>query len=182
MFQIWNAPTLTGYNIPNTNITVKVNLYADDTTVYLSDTNHYSDLEHILEKWYLASGAKFNLEKTEIIPIGTEMHRQRVIHSRQIHPEDHLLPPGIRIATDGHPTCILGAWIGNKIEDAQPWTTVLDKIKERLNYWACSRPTLDAKHLMIQMTVEGMTQFLTKAQGMPCMVTESINSIKRNFL
>ena len=128
---IQNAPTLTGYNIPNTNITVKVNLYADNTTVYLSDTDHYSDLEHVLEKWCLASGAKFNLEKTEIIPIGTEMHRQRVIHSRQIHPEDHLLPPGIRIATDGHPTCILGAWIGNKIEDAQPWTTVLDKIKER---------------------------------------------------
>ena len=60
---IQNAPTLTGYNIPNTNITVKVNLYADDTTVYLSDTDHYSDLEHVLEKWCLASGAKFNLEK-----------------------------------------------------------------------------------------------------------------------
>jgi len=73
---IWNAPELMGYNIPNTNKTVKVNLYADDTTVYLSHTDHYSDLEHILQIWCKVSRAKFNLEKTEIIPIGTKEHRQ----------------------------------------------------------------------------------------------------------
>ena len=57
---------------------IKINLYADDTTIYLSSTDKYSDLENILQKWCLASGAKFNLEKTEIIPIGTETHRGRL--------------------------------------------------------------------------------------------------------
>ena len=71
---IRNTPDLKGYNIPNTGRTIKINLYADDTTVYLSSTDKYSDLEKILKKWCLASGAKFNLEKTEIIQIGTETH------------------------------------------------------------------------------------------------------------
>ena len=71
---IQNALELTGYNIPSINRTIKVNLYADDTTVYLSDTDHYQTLESILNSWCIASGAKFNLEKTEIIPIGTETH------------------------------------------------------------------------------------------------------------
>ena len=161
---------------------IKINLYADDMTIYLSSTDKYSDLENILQKWCLASGAKFNLEKTEIIPIGTETHRGRLTQTRQIHPDDPPLPPGINIAMDGNATRVLGAWIGNKIEEAQPWSPTVDKIKETLDRWVHSKPTLDAKCLIIQMVVGGMMQFLTKAQGMLNTITRSLQTIIRDFL
>ena len=72
---IRNSQLIEGFQIPNTNHTVKVNLYADDTTVYLASSDKYMDLEAILNKWCKASGARFNREKTEIIPIGTIEHR-----------------------------------------------------------------------------------------------------------
>jgi hypothetical protein len=36
-----------------------------------------------------------------------------------------------------------------------------------LDLWSKSHPTLEGKRLIVQMVVAGMTQFLTKAQGMP---------------
>ena len=83
---------------------------------------------------------------------------------------------------DGHPTRVLGAWIGNDIDHAQPWSTTLDKIKNTLDNQTTSKPTLDVKHLIIQMVVGGMTQFLTKAQGMPTAVMTSLQQIIRNFI
>lgn len=76
---IQNAPDITRYAI--TNRKVKVNLYADDNMVYPSNSDCYSDLKSTLKTWCKASRAKFNLKKTEIIPIGTETHRTHVINS-----------------------------------------------------------------------------------------------------
>ena len=55
-----------------------VSLFADDTTVYLSENDNIGDLYAILQTWCIASGAKFNLEKTEVILIGTKEYRAQV--------------------------------------------------------------------------------------------------------
>lgn len=62
-----------------------VSLFADNTTVYLSEFNNFNNLEELMEKWCQASGAKFNVEKTEIIPIGTEEYQNRVLETRKIN-------------------------------------------------------------------------------------------------
>ena len=71
-----NSPDLEGFPIPGAATNVVVNLYADDTTVYLSESDRYDTLEYILTRWCRTSGAKFNVEKTEVIPIGTKQHRE----------------------------------------------------------------------------------------------------------
>ena len=179
---IRNAPDITGYAIPHSTTIIKINLYADDTTVYLSHSDRYDTLERLLKTWCRASGAKFNLEKTEIIPIGTAEHRARMLHTRCLHPDDAPLADGIRIVPEGHSARILSAWIGNNTDQAQPWSPIIDKIKEHLDHWAAAHPTLDAKRLIVQMVVGGMTQFLTKAQGMPPTVLRTLTTITRNFL
>lgn len=47
-------------------------LFTDDTTVYLSENDSFHDLKHVLNKWCRASGAKFNIPKTVIVPMGIE--------------------------------------------------------------------------------------------------------------
>jgi hypothetical protein len=44
---------------------------------------------------------------------------------------------------------------------------VLNKIEKTLTRWNLCHPSLDGKQLITQMVVGRMTQFLTKAQGMP---------------
>jgi len=60
-----------GFEIDGAKDRLVTTLFADDTTVYLSIKDSYNDLRNILTKWCRASGAKFNDEKTVIIPVGT---------------------------------------------------------------------------------------------------------------
>ena len=178
-----NSEDLIGLTIPGVDGQIIVNLFADDTTVYLSSNDRFDHLETILSKWCKASGAKFNIEKTEIIPIGTELHRKRVLDTRKINQMDEKpLDARIHIAADGEAVRSLGAWIGNKTNDLTPWEIVLDKIVRKLSIWAKSNPTLYGKRLIIQAIVGGHTQFLTKAQGMPPHIEAALIKIIRDYV
>ena len=177
-----NSPRLQGYSIPGVTQKIIVSLYADDTTIYLSKTDSYSELLKILTKWCTASGAKFNIEKTEVIPTGTKPHRQRVVATRRINPTDPPLPQEIKIVEDGNATRSLGAWIGNEAKEATPWEPILDKVRTTLQRWNKGHPTLDAKRHIVQMFAGGMTQFLTKAQGMPRQIEDALIKIIRTFI
>lgn len=63
--------------------------------------------------------------------------------------------------------CIIGTFVGNNIDNAEPWTPIIEKIKAQLKIWAKSHPTIKGKHLIIQIQVAGRTQYLIKAQRMP---------------
>ncbi|KAI9068534.1 hypothetical protein FKP32DRAFT_1526240, partial [Trametes sanguinea] len=62
--------TLRGFQLPGIADRLITTLFADDTTVYLDKDDDYDDLLRILERWCRASGAKFNVNKTEHIPLG----------------------------------------------------------------------------------------------------------------
>ncbi|KIK38569.1 hypothetical protein CY34DRAFT_60764, partial [Suillus luteus UH-Slu-Lm8-n1] len=171
-----------GYHIPGINERIIVNMYADDTTIYLSNEDRYADLEEILNNWCTASGAKFNLEKTEILPIGSKTHRERVLTQRKLNNLDNPWNESVKIAKDGSPIRTLGAWIGNDIEQVTTWEPILEKIEKNLNRWNLCNPSLDGKRLIVQMVVGGMTQFLTKAQDMPKSIEMAITKKIRTFI
>ena len=107
---------LEGYRVPGTTKKLITSLFADDTTVYLTAKDKFSDLQNILKKWCTASGAKFNIAKTEVIPIGTPEYRQMITQTRKAHETHEAIPDDIHIAGEGEPVRILGAWIGNNID------------------------------------------------------------------
>lgn len=65
------ASGIRGIDVPNLAEKVKVSLFADDTTVILTEYDSFSEPIGTLDKRCKVLGAKFNVEKTEIIPIGT---------------------------------------------------------------------------------------------------------------
>ncbi|KAF9552529.1 hypothetical protein CPC08DRAFT_620877, partial [Agrocybe pediades] len=66
---------LTGFHLQRDIERLIVTLFADDTTVYLSEHDSFDELQRILTRWCQASGAKSNVAKTVIIPAGTEEYR-----------------------------------------------------------------------------------------------------------
>ncbi|KAJ3568915.1 hypothetical protein NP233_g5392 [Leucocoprinus birnbaumii] len=158
---------LTGFNVPGLHENILVSLFADDTTVYLANTDSYDELQRILNLWCKASGARFNIEKTEIVPIGTREHRNRITETRQISPNDRPLPNGIRIVGERMTARALGAHIGNNAEQETIWTSVLEKVDTALDRWSRSSPTEEGRRLIALMIIAGMTQYLTRVQGMP---------------
>lgn len=173
---------LKGFQIPGTVTRIITTLFADDTTVYLAQDDKFEDLQTILETWCTASGAKFNVPKTEIMPIGCKEYRDSFLNTRKINTLHNPIPDNIHIAKNGEPIRILGAWVGNNVEQATPWTPVLEKIDSSLQRWGKSHPTIEGRRLIIQMVVAGMTQYLTKVQGMPILIEKQLLKQIRNFI
>ena len=180
--QIRYDANISGYNIPGLNEKLAVNLFADDTVLYLSARDSYDGTVRTLDKWCRVSGAQFNKEKTEIIPIGTKAHRKKVIRTRKLNPNDQRIPDDVHIAQDGEAIRSLGAWIGNNTQEEYPWETIIDAVHRDLERWKSVHPTLDGKRLIVQAIVGGRTQFLAKAQGMPKRIREVLTKEIRNFI
>ena len=94
---------LNSLQIPGDRECLITTLFADDTTVYLSDEDSFDDLQQILHKWCWVSGAKFNVKKTVIIPIGTPEYRESVITSRRLQEDQNPIPDDVQIVADETP-------------------------------------------------------------------------------
>ncbi|KIM74506.1 hypothetical protein PILCRDRAFT_30734, partial [Piloderma croceum F 1598] len=171
-----------GFNIPGIGERLMTTLFADDTTVYLLEFDCFTDLQNILDTWCIASGARFNTKKTEVLPIGSPTYRDTVLKTRKIHPSQQQLVDGIHIAGDKEPVRILGAWIGNNVDQSAVWSPIIDKIRSRLDQWNQSHPTLFGRCLIIRMIVGGMSPYLATTQGMPIQVTQILQKITCQFI
>jgi hypothetical protein len=106
---ICNNPNVKGFKIPGLAEKLVINLFADDTVLYLSEYDSLDGVMNLIDTWCKASGAKFNKEKTKIIPIGTKTDWENVIRTQKLHPTDAPISENIHIAMDGEPVRSLGA-------------------------------------------------------------------------
>ncbi|KIY52033.1 hypothetical protein FISHEDRAFT_36011 [Fistulina hepatica ATCC 64428] len=177
------SSTLQGFNIPGAPQKLIVKMFADDTTIYLSEKDDYNILMHVLNKWCKGSRAKFNIEKTVVIPIGSEEYRAEVRETKKIN-ANQIIPieDDIDILMDNESTRILGGRTGNKMHADVPWAPVLEKIDKALAQWNRLNPTMDGRKIIIQWIIGGMTQFLTTVQGMPEQIEKRLEKRICTFL
>ncbi|KAH8796008.1 hypothetical protein DL96DRAFT_1422369, partial [Flagelloscypha sp. PMI_526] len=83
-------------------------------------------------------------------------------------------PQNINIVKEKEAVRILGAWYGNEVEHTFAWNPVLTKINYTLERWQYANPTLEGRRLIVQFVVGGMTQYMTKVQGMPREVEKAL--------
>ncbi|KAJ3573178.1 hypothetical protein NP233_g2591 [Leucocoprinus birnbaumii] len=183
--ELIRTSNITGLKIPGIQRFLKTLLYADDTTVFLDCSDSYNELLSILDRWCRASGAKFNKNKTEVIPFGSEEYKAHVRETRTLQRTDTddstnntRLPDDVRLNNEGELTRILGAWFGDG-DTAQPWTSIQEKTEASLRQWNKGKPNLEGKRHINQMETAGRTQFLTRAQGMPKNVEKTFDDIIR---
>jgi hypothetical protein len=180
--QMIRASDLKGYKCPGRMDRIIAALFADDTTVCLSKEDRFEDLEEILSTWCKASGAKFNKGKTQIIPIGPLAYREEVLRDRKLNPTHPELPQHIAISKEGEAIRILGSWQGNVTDQPSIWAPTIEKIERSLAHWDKQNPTIKGRKMVVQMTVGGMSQYLTAVQGMPKDVEEYLDKRIKNFI
>lgn len=173
---------LKGYQIPGATEKLIANLFADDTTTFLDAEDDFETLQGILDKWCLASGARFNLAKTQIIPIGRQEYWNNVIQTRKTTPNKNPLPDQLHIAADGEASRILGAWFGNRLDTEQVWVPILEKIDANLERWTANGLTMEGRRHVVQMIIGGMTQYLTVVQGMPKSIEKKLTKRVKTFM
>ncbi|RPD55591.1 hypothetical protein L226DRAFT_466944, partial [Lentinus tigrinus ALCF2SS1-7] len=173
---------LSGFNIPGTIEALKATLFADDTTVYLSEEDDFGVLQDILDTWCSAAKARFNISKTEIIPIGEVTYRTEVITTYRSTGTWKNFPQNARMAGEGEPVRILGAFIGNGVRQCEAWSPTLAKLDSVLERWQKGISTLEGRRHVVQMFIGGMTQFLTDVQSMPPQVCKRLEKVLRKYL
>ncbi|KAI0331330.1 hypothetical protein GY45DRAFT_1249032, partial [Cubamyces sp. BRFM 1775] len=176
------ASTIRGFALPGATERLVAKLFADDTTVFLSKDDEYGTMTAIAKTWCDSSRAKFNLSKTEAIPVGSKEFRATVLRERKMREDGGKIPEDVHIAQDGESVRILGAWLGNVTDRAAPWKRVTDTIRKNLRKWGTKNISLNGKRLVVGMEVGGRTQFLAKAIGMPQEVEKELECIVRTFL
>ncbi|KAI0324039.1 hypothetical protein GY45DRAFT_1211632, partial [Cubamyces sp. BRFM 1775] len=175
---------IAGFAVPGLADRLVASLFADDTTVFLSESDSYVELTRILQRWCTASRARFNSDKTAVIPVGTKQYREHVLASRYLstHGVGDKLPDGVSLVPDGQATRVLGAWVGNEVDDTAAWAEVVDTIRRHLDRWRARRPTLNARRLIVNLEVGARTQFLARAQSMPPSVEKTLQKMVLDFV
>ena len=173
---------LAGLQIPRDTERLIAALFADDTTVYLSEEDNFESLMDVLHTWCEAARAAFNGEKTEILPIGSKTYRNSLHMGLSNSTLGRTLPTGARIVPDGDMVRMLGAWIGNDIDEDAPWTATLQTLSRALLNWGKRKPTIFGRKLIVGMEVGGRTQFLAKTQSMSKAVEDKIVKLIASFM
>ncbi|KAI0830484.1 hypothetical protein BC628DRAFT_1407977 [Trametes gibbosa] len=171
-----------GLSIPHCGKALKATLFADNTTIYLAATDDFAELQHVLDTWCTAAKAHFNLKKTEIIPVGTPEYCTNVENTYRITGQWGNYPENVHMAADGEPVRILGAWLGNGVNESEIWAPKIEKILTVTNHWKNVTTTLNGKRHVVQMMVGGMSQFLTDVQRMPKSVMTRLNKLTRKYV
>lgn len=179
---IRTSDKLKEYKIPRKTEELVVTLFTDDTTVYLRKETNFQDLKDLLAQWCRASGVEFNVDKTNILPIGTEEHRQCLIATRELELGATPLRENISIVLEGKPVRILGGYVGNETDEKAVWGLTMEKITENLERWNTTPPTILGKKLIIQMIVAGTSQYLCSVQGMPQSTENALRKKIRDFI
>ena len=170
--------TLKGFRIPGAARRIVASLFADDTSTFLAATDSWSTVWAIIDRWCRGSRARFNTEKTEVIPIGRKEYRKAVATHRSLKgspdSQDEKIPNTVHIAKDGEAVRILGAWVGNKVDQATIWTPAMKKIREFLARWSKCHPSMAGKRSIVQMGPGGISQYLTTVQSMPPQIEKEL--------
>ena len=156
-------------------------LFADDTLSFIRETDKLTDLYHVIDTFCTASTAKFNLEKTEFLPVGPEEWRRQVIETRTIG-EDNQIPDDVKIIDEEEAMRTLGCWIGNNIDIDPQWTKILEKQRDIMDEWAKSHLSFKGKELVLKSLIQSRALFLATVNYMPEDIKKRMEKQMRNFM
>lgn len=159
-----------GISIKDSNITSLIYQHADDTTLTLADKNSISKSFQLLDVYCKASGARVNVEKSEMMVINDTIDSVTQLQLPFIVKTDCLE--------------ILGITLGNNKELCENinWKPKIDKIRNILQIWRQRHLTLRGKAIVIQSLLMSRIWYLLNVQPLPDWVEREVKKHCLNFL
>lgn len=164
------SKVLKGIEIKGSGKTSLMYQHADDTTLTLADQKSIAESFKILDFYGSASGARVNVEKSEVLVINEEVSsisnrdRSLVVKSDAIE--------------------ILGIHLGNDIEKCEHmnWKNKIDKMKLILQLWKQRGLGLKGKSIVIQSLLLSKIWYVLNVQPLPHWAEREIKKICSNFI
>lgn len=149
--QVRLDPNIIGLQLPGSNETAKISLYADDSTGILTNLKSVQALLHKCKLFGRASGAKLNVSKTKGMFLGKWKSRS-----------DH--PFGISWIDN---TKLIGTRLGNFLTDDEVWFTTFSKFQKLLNSFKTRKLSFKSKSFVVNSLACSKLWYLSSTTLMP---------------
>ena len=167
---IRNNADIKGIIVGNTDI--KIKMLADDTTLLLWDLSSVELAIKDFDIFSKCSGLKLNLQKTKVIPIGSNLYR------------DKLQKPLSGITLKRGPFKTLGIWFSyNKAEMIDlNFNERIGNMKKQLDIWRSRNLSLKGKIVILKTLILPQILFLFNLIYVPKSVLDQIDKLFFSFL
>src|SRR5258706_1799745 len=105
-------------------------IYADDMNLFMSASEDFRLIRQVLDDSSLAIGCRFNLDKTDILVVGSLEHR-----SSSSHEEVAACFKGAYVLPDKSPLRVLGVWVNSPDRTTPRWKQITSHIKKLVSQW-----------------------------------------------
>ena len=135
-----------------------VNLFTDDTIVYLRKDDNMEVLDMVLNTFCKVSTVKFNVNKTEILPIGKARFRKEMIEKCRMG--TNIIDEDKKIIKEGESMRTLGSWVGNGKTDSPHWERIIKLQEKIIEKWSRMNLTTKGKELALKSLIQLKAVFL----------------------
>ncbi|KAL3692001.1 hypothetical protein R1sor_005652 [Riccia sorocarpa] len=146
-------------------------IYADDTGVNLTmDEAQFDRLKHIIQVYESISGAKLNVSKSLIMPIGPSI------------PPDWTNETGCDIAGPGRGFIYLGVRTSNPVDEQQIVISIKQKILKRLSHWSNRFLSWPAHITLLKQVLAATPLYQMLSVGIEAEGIDGLETLCRQFL
>jgi len=157
----------------------KVMLYADDTNLFLSPRDSLPGVAACLASTSYAIGSRFNLDKTDVKPVGSTEFKQSAF-------DDHLVIqaslPGAYVLPPSAPLRILGVWIGSEDFAAPRWAQIEAHIGKITRQWRAIGASLRNRAVLASALLSSRCYHLLDGNGIPAATLSRITGKISRFV
>ena len=164
---------LSTYGLPP----VKVMLYADDINLFLSTMDSVPLVNECLHTTSYAIGSSFNLEKTDVKPVGPHDFRLKCFTEQSM--AGHIIP-GAYVLPPGSPLRILGVWVDSRDLATQRWAQIDAHVSKIIRQWRLIGASALNRTVLAKALMLSKCHFLMDGNGIPAYYLGRIgNKIQR---
>ena len=158
---------------------VKVMLYADDINLFLRREDSVPEISECLTSVSRAIGSKFNMDKTDIKPVGPHEFQLACYANQNMGgpsiPGAHILPPA-------DPLCVLGVWVGSRDFAADRWDQIDKHVKKIISQWRAIGALARNRSILAKALMLSRCHFLMDGNGIPPGMVRKIGNKISNFV
>ena len=154
----------------------KLMMYADDTNLFLSAAkDNLEEVAECLESTSYAIGCKFNLDKTDVLPVGSDAHKEA-------NWANGVPLPGAYILVPGSPLRILGVWIGCQKQASPRWAQILTHTKKLIGQWNAIGTSVQNRVLIAKLLMQSQCYYLLDGNGIPPKTLTKLSNLINRFV
>ena len=158
---------------------VKVMLYADDINLFLGDKDSVQEVAACLADTSYAIGSKFNMEKTDVKPVGPHDFQLRCYTDQDMAGSTI---PGACVLPPADPLQILGVWVRSRDNALHRWTQIDSHIKKLISQWCAIGANMRNWSLLAKALMLSRCHFLMDGNGIPDVVLRRLGNRISSFV